>query len=635
MDSTIDLHLLLRELTELRATLLEHERALAPELEVIPEEGRAGARNLVHYIALRRYDLRRIQLMLVRLGLSSLGRAEANVMATLDAVIGILERLTGLGSTTDVVSDSGVAFEEDSRLLRARTDALLGPEPTGRRVRVMVTMPGEAASNYDLIRDLMLGGMNCMRINCAHDGPLEWARMVAHARAAEVETGLSCRVLVDLAGPKIRTGAVEPGPRVVKVRPQRNELGRPVVPATVWLTCAESPVPTPDQANAVVPVEGKFLDVLRSGDRIGLRDARGAARFLTLVCDAEGGWIAESMRTIYIHEGATLTLIPPDREPERLGVQGTVTGLPPRSGEILLEVGDRLLLTAAPLPGVSAVRDLDGGTIEPARISCTFPELFGMVRPGERIWFDDGKIGGIIRSVRADHIDVEIVYARPGGSRLYADKGINLPDSQLRFSPLTAKDREDLRFIARSADAVGYSFVQSALDVAELQSELAAVGRSDMGIVLKIETKRAFEQLPNMLLAAMRSPNVGVMIARGDLAIECGYERLAEVQEEILWLCEAAHLPVIWATQVLEGLTKHGQPSRPEITDAAMGERAECVMLNKGPYIVDAVHVLDDILRRMQAHQQKKRSMLRRLKLADGDLMMVSGGRGEEIERAP
>ena len=104
------------------------------------------------------------------------------------------------------------------------------------------------------------------------------------------------------------------------------------------------------------------------------------------------------------------------------------------------------------------------------------------------------------------------------------------------------------------------------------------------------------------------------MIARGDLAVECGFERLAEVQEEILWVCEAAHMPVIWATQVLETLAKTGLPSRAEITDAAMGERAECVMLNKGPHILDAMRTLDDILRRMQAHQSKKRPLLRALK---------------------
>jgi len=117
-------------------------------------------------------------------------------------------------------------------------------------------------------------------------------------------------------------------------------------------------------------------------------------------------------------------------------------------------------------------------------------------------------------------------------------------------------------------------------------------------------------------LAAMRARSFGIMIARGDLAVECGPQRLAEVQEEILWICEAAHAPVIWATQVLESLAKKGMPSRSEITDAAMGERAECVMLNKGPYAVTCVRVLADILKRMQAHQEKKRSLLRQLRLA-------------------
>ena len=177
---------------------------------------------------------------------------------------------------------------------------------------------------------------------------------------------------------------------------------------------------------------------------------------------------------------------------------------------------------------------------------------------------------------------------------------------------------ETLKFVVENADIVGYSFVRSEADVLELQSRLAKLGAGEkLGIILKIETREGFDQLPRLLLAAMRTRAVGVMIARGDLAVECGYQRLAEVQEEILWISEAAHIPVIWATQVLESLAKNGIPSRSEITDAAMGERAECVMLNKGPYIVTAVRILDDILRRMQAHQEKKRSMLRKLHLAD------------------
>ena len=119
------------------------------------------------------------------------------------------------------------------------------------------------------------------------------------------------------------------------------------------------------------------------------------------------------------------------------------------------------------------------------------------------------------------------------------------------------------------------------------------------------------------MLAAMAANQAGVMIARGDLAVECGYERLAEVQEEILWCAEAAHMPVIWATQVLESLAQTGLPSRAEISDAGLGVRAECVMLNKGPFINEAIHTLDDILRRMGGHQAKKRPLLRALRAWD------------------
>ncbi|WP_041429621.1 pyruvate kinase [Synechococcus sp. PCC 7502] len=89
--------------------------------------------------------------------------------------------------------------------------------------------------------------------------------------------------------------------------------------------------------------------------------------------------------------------------------------------------------------------------------------------------------------------------------------------------------------------------------------------------------------------------------------MQIGYQRLTEIQEEILWLCEAAHVPVIWATQVLESLVKNGTPSRGEMTDAAMAERAECVMLNKGAFVGKAIAILNDVLTRMESHQLKKR----------------------------
>jgi pyruvate kinase len=160
------------------------------------------------------------------------------------------------------------------------------------------------------------------------------------------------------------------------------------------------------------------------------------------------------------------------------------------------------------------------------------------------------------------------------------------------------------------------SFVRSASDLDLLYEHMHRLHILDRGVVAKIETRDGFEHLPEILFAGLRHPPFGIMVARGDLAVEIGFERLAEVQEEMLWLCEAAHVPLIWATQVLEGMAKKGIPTRAEVSDAAMSVRAECVMLNKGPYIVETVQFLGDVLHRMAAHQSKKRTLLRRLRVS-------------------
>jgi pyruvate kinase len=150
------------------------------------------------------------------------------------------------------------------------------------------------------------------------------------------------------------------------------------------------------------------------------------------------------------------------------------------------------------------------------------------VQAGEQVWFDDGKIGGVIREVQSEGLLVEITHAKPNGDRLGADKGINLPDTAINLPAITPKDLEDLQFIVAHAELVGMSFVRHESDIYELQSRLHELNGDHLGIVLKIETRQAFERLPNLMLAAMRQHPVGVMIARGDLAVECGYERMAE-----------------------------------------------------------------------------------------------------------
>jgi pyruvate kinase len=255
--------------------------------------------------------------------------------------------------------------------------------------------------------------------------------------------------------------------------------------------------------------------------------------------------------------------------------------------------------------------------VSPARIHCTLAVAFDAVRPGHAVWLDDGKIGGIVTANDGDVIQVRVTQSAPHGTRLRAEKGINLPDTRFDLSALTAKDLQDLEDVVDYVDMVALSFLRGPEDILSLQDHLYRLGACHLGIVAKIENRQAFEALPHILLAALRSPPVGVMVARGDLAVEVGFERLSEVQEEILWLCEAAHVPVVWATQILEGMAKKGAPSRAEVSDAVMSSRAECAMLNKGPYIVETVRFLSGILSRMDGHQEKRKAMLRRLAISD------------------
>jgi pyruvate kinase len=252
----------------------------------------------------------------------------------------------------------------------------------------------------------------------------------------------------------------------------------------------------------------------------------------------------------------------------------------------------------------------------PARIHCTFEAAFEQVKPGERVWFDDGKIGGIVRMNNGREIHVEITRTGPSGARLGSEKGINFPDTLFDVPALTEKDLQDLAHIIGFVDMIALSFLRGPKDVALFEDHLHRLGASHLGIVLKIENRQAFENLPRILLTSLSSPPGGVMVARGDLAIEMGFERLSEVREEILWLCEAAHIPVIWATQILESMAKKGSPSRAEVTDAAMSARAECAMLNKGPNIVETVAFLSGVLSRMEPHHYKRRALLRKLSIA-------------------
>jgi len=598
---------LIAELWALRSAMVEHAAGLQPWLAELHPAHQLSAINLAHFLALRHGDLRRLQAQLAWLGLSSLGRAETHVLANVDKVLGILHRLCGR-EWQSLTGEEPVGSVRGPAQLAANARALLGPAPRHRSVRIMVTLPAQAASSDSLIEGLIAQGMDIARINCAHDSPADWAAMAQRVREAAARAGRSVRIHMDLAGPKLRTGAFAEEAAVIKLKPERDLYGRVSSPARLGL----QPLGGAQRvagAQFSVSVPPDWLKALRVGDRIELRDARDADRRLNVVELQPGGALVECTHSAYLVNQTRLHL-----QRATPGLQdATLSELPAAPGQLQLHRGEIIHLLGQGL-GRAARPAGKNRRSQPAVVVCTLPQALGALRKGERVFFDDGRIGAVVRRRVSGGVALEITQARDGGERLAADKGINMPDTALDLPALSEKDLADLELVARHADIVGLSFAQSAADVRALRARLLALGAGHLGLILKIETQRGFEHLPEMLLAAMACPHAGVMIARGDLAVECGYERMAEVQEEILWACEAAHMPVVWATQVLESLAKTGLPSRAEITDAAMGERAECVMLNKGPHILDAMRTLDNILQRMQAHQSKKRPLLRALK---------------------
>jgi pyruvate kinase len=443
-----------------------------------------SARNLAHYLALRRHDLRELQLQLMPWGLSSLGRCEARVIPNLNAVAAALSAMGSISGGPPPEPDSA-GFFRGNDLLRQHSEAALGPSPANRGVRIMVTLPTEAAYDYEIVRRLVSRGMDIARINCAHDDGGVWAAMAEHVRRASAETGRPCRVCLDLCGPRSRI------------------------------------------VSTTVPYDSR------------------------------------------------------------------------------VRVGDLVLMTARPVP-------IDAEWCH--QLQCSIPEVLDQLENGAQVWVNEGRLGAAVERRVNDGVLLRVTEAREKGEHLRQDKGLNFPDTDLRIDPLTPQDLRDLDVVAPLADLVGYSFVQLPVDIASLQRELAARGAGRVSLVAKIETRQAVKNLPELIVQGAGIQPLAIMIARGDLAVEVGYKRMAEIQEELLWLCEAAHVPVIWATQVLDNFVKKGVRHRAEMTDAAMAERAEGVMLNKGAFAAEAVTMLDDLLGRMEGHQFKKTSRMRALR---------------------
>ncbi|MEM9679115.1 MAG: pyruvate kinase [Bacteroidota bacterium] len=593
---------LIQQIDQLMELIRDNESNYESELSQTHPMYSRSARNLIHYDTFREIDLRKVQKQLQNLGLSRLAKAEEHILSSLIKTRFILYKLLDKNPPKSV--KSGLSIKKSKRIARRNSKELLGYRSKGRRVRIMVTQPTESATNYQLVFDMVKNGMNCARINCAHDNEEVWMNIINHIHKASEALDKKVKIAMDLAGPKIRTGAIELGPEIRKFSSERDEKGVLVHPSIIQLV----PEITSDSPTNALPLPESWLHLLKVGDVLSLTDTRGKRRELKIVRISESNISAYCNETTYFETGQNIVH-------DRDEIPDTSIGkLPAIEQYLLLRIGDELTITKDNILGQPATIDDNGNILTHAHISCQVPEIFDYVTEGDVILFDDGKIEGVIKHVSTNAFVVTITRAKEKGTKLKAEKGINFPNTDLGLSGLTEKDKKDLAFVVKHADVVNFSFVNSKQDVEDLLDELEKLDAlEDTNIILKIETRLAFINLKDILLTAMRTKHIGVMIARGDLAVETGWDDIGRIQEEILLMCNSAHIPVVWATQVLESFAKKGLPSRAEITDVVNSLRADCVMLNKGPYIKDVLILLNRILGKMENYHEKNHQMLPKL----------------------
>ena len=466
-----------------------------------------SAINLYRYLALRSMDIRKIQGYLSELGISSLGSGAGYTLSNVSNALMLVKLLRGIPWEKDQ-NCTTIGYFGSQQLLQAHVNALFKSNKKAHSTEIMVTMPDEAAENSELLKDLILSGMNIARINLSHGDASLWEKMLTNIHAVSETLEKPVKIYMDLPGPKIR---------IAEIFTQSKKDDK-------WKTKSSLDV-----------MDGDFLDLKKQ--------------------DNLNPTVFES-------------------------------------------------------------------NFELPQITVTLPQIIDDLEIGHRVFFDDGAIEAIAVSKTTDKITILVKKAHKTSLKL--DKGINLPDTSLSLPSLTPDDLELLPFVSEHADMLGYSFVKKAADVSQLYKELDKLSNTSCGVIFKIENKEAFDNLPLILFEAMKNRNIGVMIARGDLAVELGFDRISEVQDQILLLCEAAHIPVIWATQVLDNLAKKGIATRAEISDATISGQAECVMLNKGPHITEAVKVLANILKRMSKHKLKKKPILRALAVAKKSLAKIN-----------
>lgn len=568
-----------------------------------------SALNLKAYVSLRSKDITKLQDMLSSHGLSSFGRSQSCIVNSINQDIILLSRLLDKDFCETTLDNQHIKFDEAKEIMYQNSKVFGGHQELFYNnsnhifsTRVMITLPSEAKDSPSLISDLIGGGANILRINTAHDDAAAWQQMALYIKQENEKQNKQTKIYVDLAGPKNRTGTIKKELISFKIGSWRN-------PQIIQIASKENiAIQTSNDlyTNPVLVVDEKIYKKAAKNKAIEIFDFEREKYIEYPLLKEDNKIFAIANKKVIVVENTTIK------------VNNTVSKLynfELKPIEIRVFRGDEIILTHNDVDGMNDYEYKNKRYS--ALIGCTNLQIFEHIKIGDEIFIDDGKIGCKVISENKLGVVCQVFLANEKGSVLKEEKGINFPSTNLDIAAITKTDEENFESICNFADIIGISFAQSDKDIKKLKEMLSSKGLFDVAIAPKIETKIALKNLPTILEELISWNKFALMIARGDLAIEVGFDNLPYIQEEIFGICESAHVPVIYATQILEGKMKNNLPSRSEVTDAAFAQRADCVMLNKGAFVLQTVETLQQILQSMHTIFQKNRQLLSRCEMWD------------------
>jgi pyruvate kinase len=490
--------------------------------KISEKEKKWSCDNLLCYVALREHDLSDLQLRLAEYGLSSLEMLESRVLVSIEQVL----KHFGIPPLNTSSSLCKVNSQTGNLMLAKRSELLFGQSSTGRRTRIMVTLDSSDIFQYELIEQLLENGLDIVRINCAHNTKREWKLLIESIRTAEerliqqgTQTGHKCKILMDLGGQKIRTGPVELKPRPLKISVLEDVHGRPLRLAEGVLDSEANQTglanlegkPPGSFVIAISKIDYRGLGSLKIGQKISFRDARDERLCTMTVLERisptkvrvgldHTAWLKEGTKLEcqtysfvenagdatagsegnYNDANAIAIAIANDNDNDNGSSSSssssrcsfTVGQIKPQPVEIKVEYGNTLRLYR----DTKRLGHIGDGTVsnKPAGISCTYPEILDHVMVGHRVFIDDGKIEGIVRSSNEEYLELEIVSPKGTIAEIKPNKGMNFPDSSIVMPALTPEDIRNLEFVVEHADMVALSFVHRPEDIYDLHKELSS-----------------------------------------------------------------------------------------------------------------------------------------------------------------